>query len=621
MLYIWRCGCYFGNLQQSLPIYWWLLFSLGATREVPTGEVECSPCSVARQGRHWWRRLIRMALVTQCPLQRHTNETLLLLMMEETRDFVIKTIPSQVLFVLVWVFGLLGNSCVLYFYGRKKRPTSASRSISFLALSDLWGCVAVLPMFYYGLHRKYTYEHEWLCKLFEWLRYSCLCSSCLLLLTIAVERRYAICTPLQFMRHAGRARLLGPICFSLGFVFMVPSWWMSGLHWEQTASGYHGCTCNVAERYYGTAFPDGYRGALLALQLTLLIIMVVSYSLVYRSVNNRAIELRRALRILPCPTQVSVHQDPQDLPVERQTAASLYPESRDNPLSDANHSDVPTGNEHEESPSTSSITNNIYTKRKLNTNLTIEHFPKSLTAQNIWATYRQEASSNATRRTSTNSQTERHFMETIEEESSYTSVFESTGGQECHYVTNVTHYKRVNFEMFHATNLSDRDKGKKERNATTSSEPMEVPWSPADPPGMLDNEPTSGAHMPSSSGPRSRQLSSSSWDVPREDGPVTGEMLARNQRLRYRTAKALLVVTVLYLLSWLPYWIFVIKKLVEPVWIVAHETWLLNIYLVTRHLYFVTFAANPIVYASVNSDFRKQLARRVGPRRSTRQQH
>ena len=91
---------------------------------------------------------------------------------------------------------------------------------------------------------------------------------------------------------------------------------------------------------------------------------------------------------------------------------------------------------------------------------------------------------------------------------------------------------------------------------------------------------------------------------------ITPSALQRAQCLRYKTAKSLLTVSIVYLLSWLPYWILVACGVIdeEPESVTfCFNIALKNIFLISRNLYFSSYAANPIVYAFINSRFREEL--------------
>ena len=85
------------------------------------------------------------------------------------------------------------------------------------------------------------------------------------------------------------------------------------------------------------------------------------------------------------------------------------------------------------------------------------------------------------------------------------------------------------------------------------------------------------------------------------------------QQTRYKTARLLLIVTIVFLLSWLPFWVVdIMMYFREDLWYKVRNV-NLNLLLVARHFYLVNNMANPFIYAFLNQKFRKDFKKTFLP--------
>ena len=79
------------------------------------------------------------------------------------------------------------------------------------------------------------------------------------------------------------------------------------------------------------------------------------------------------------------------------------------------------------------------------------------------------------------------------------------------------------------------------------------------------------------------------------------------QRTRYKTAMILLTVTVIYLLTWTPFWILYIVFYVETDFWDKMDYVEQNAYRMLRYMYMINHAINPVIYAFAHKQFRDDL--------------
>ncbi|XP_078606797.1 uncharacterized protein LOC144879329 [Branchiostoma floridae x Branchiostoma japonicum] len=78
---------------------------------------------------------------------------------------------------------------------------------------------------------------------------------------------------------------------------------------------------------------------------------------------------------------------------------------------------------------------------------------------------------------------------------------------------------------------------------------------------------------------------------------------------QYRVAKLLLLVTSVFILSWLPYWVISLYDIDRPSWLLSQPEPVQRTVVFFSNFYFINNAANPIIYTFVQKDFRERLAK------------
>ncbi|XP_062578675.1 bombesin receptor subtype-3-like [Saccostrea cucullata] len=130
-----------------------------------------------------------------------------------------KLLPNTIVQMIGAVFGIFGNSLVLWLYGKYIRDKSGSRYfIPALAFVDLVGCVLNAIHFHLENIMSYNYPGVHLCKTMYFLILFTGGFSAILILAIALQRYLLICRPFgrQMTKKLCKISLLFMLLISLG---------------------------------------------------------------------------------------------------------------------------------------------------------------------------------------------------------------------------------------------------------------------------------------------------------------------------------------------------------------------------------------------------------------------
>lgn len=122
------------------------------------------------------------------------------------REKAIQYLPAIVFAVLVILFGILGNSLSLLFYGFKVTRTATTFLITTLSLTDLVTCVVLVGEV---IELCYSVDFRSVagCKILYFLNHWLVITSGLMLLVISVDRFRRICRPFQWQMSVRIAKL------------------------------------------------------------------------------------------------------------------------------------------------------------------------------------------------------------------------------------------------------------------------------------------------------------------------------------------------------------------------------------------------------------------------------
>ncbi len=463
----------------------------------------------------------------------------------KTADYIVATIPYQVFNLAIMFIGITGNALVIVIYIRKLKKSSAIYFILFLAVVDICCCIFIIPWDFFLIHHKYILTHGGLCTIFEWLRNSSAFMSCLMLLYIAIDRYFSICKPLSFVIHEEKAKHIIALNLIVSLLVMSISIFLFGYHTIVLEDGLVGCTCYIRDKYVGTGIHIAFRSIILILQTLLFVIMIFSYSSVYMTVHKRG-----RMSVLPCTQSGSTHSLSPSLIIDnngpRKVSHDLANQKGDNEVNE---------------------TENNITSPDLANQCRASKLQHALSLRSVGLESLVSGNSN---------------------------MKESSMGK-------VLHLRRRFINMFAKKHSNSENVPNAE---LAEQSPHEIHFRRSV--STWSNGSALSKYFPRK---RTRKISPSIQPLTKNDQifQFPEGMISHYQRARYKTAKLLLLVTVVFLLSWLPYWLLSVTQMVDTNTWVNMCYWRLNSFKILRHFYFMSYAANPIVYAFASSRFRGEL--------------
>ncbi|KAK0041282.1 neuropeptide S receptor [Biomphalaria pfeifferi] len=165
-------------------------------------------------------------------------------------------IPAMVFLALLSVVGIIGNSLVLFVYWRKFSRTAMGVLIMEIAVYDLLTNTVVIPGEIYDMFHQWNFEFAALCKVRKLFNVTTTLASAITLVAIGVTRYKRICQPLR--KQVTITQVYVGTTFIL-FVSLTSSFPFALLHGRRTrntsVSGVMGYSCDVDDAYAGSIWP------------------------------------------------------------------------------------------------------------------------------------------------------------------------------------------------------------------------------------------------------------------------------------------------------------------------------------------------------------------------------
>lgn len=92
---------------------------------------------------------------------------------------------------------------------------------------------------------------------------------------------------------------------------------------------------------------------------------------------------------------------------------------------------------------------------------------------------------------------------------------------------------------------------------------------------------------------------------------VTKEQLSRKLSTKFKAAKILFLVTAVFFLSWLPFWIIRIGRIIDPSFWTNKDDFQVAFEYFLNRLFYINNAANPIIYTLINQQFRLEVLKYI----------
>lgn len=199
------------------------------------------------------------------------------------------------------VIGTTGNALVLYVYTRKRNKLAATVFIISLATTDLTTSVVVMPYTIVIEYLNYYVKYDIFCKMYMFFITSNVPFAAFIMVGIAFDRYFCIVHPFKHLINAQRAKIItvsmAVLAFTLGIITAL------------NYSVYEGCggvndtcavkftgVCKTSEILLPHTFTLYYQRLYTALFFLALVVVMVLYALIYRSVLIRRAKRRRQRR-------------------------------------------------------------------------------------------------------------------------------------------------------------------------------------------------------------------------------------------------------------------------------------------------------------------------------------
>ena len=492
-------------------------------------------------------------------------------------EFTSMMVGFHVYYYIIIVSGTTGNSLVIYIYGRKTHRTTAAQCILFLGVTDLFISLVITTLALHEVYFKFSAFNEALCIFHEYVHHTSLAISCITLGCIALDRYIAICKPLHYAMHVHRAKYMIMLELFVACVIEIPIIFLAGLERAELPDGLLGCVCYWKEEYAGTYVYLIFQTCMMSLQMSLAICICILYSFVYKVVKEREKKRRQgacfglggeSVNGTHGVTGCNITMGPgiRDINVSGVTGNTGVLEDRDARKKSHNNPSVASAVARED------CSDQGQQKHMPSSNKTDKPFTLGMThAVNVLEAVREDS------RGEQEIQTSEQPPSTSNCSSSLHPVSESGS------------------RMIHHRDGKDRVS----ESPDVNQRPREVP----------------------AEGDPGRAFSARrAWNVllhvtrihPHErlDQRTVNMFQERaNARLRnrYKTAQMLVLVTAIFFITWIPYWVITLYVYLQPEFYKEKAAWELNLIKILRHLYLVNNATNPIIYTFVNKQFRDEV--------------
>ncbi|KAL3888016.1 hypothetical protein ACJMK2_000400 [Sinanodonta woodiana] len=148
------------------------------------------------------------------------NRTIILEQLNDESALVL--LPTMIYLAVLLILGVIGNSCVIFYYRFKAKYTPHTHFIRVLAVFDLSLSTICMPLEIHGIRFFFMADDIILCKVHHFFNYVFSFSSLFVLLSIAIERYRGICQPFKPKITRTKARIACVLCLFFGVLLSSP---------------------------------------------------------------------------------------------------------------------------------------------------------------------------------------------------------------------------------------------------------------------------------------------------------------------------------------------------------------------------------------------------------------
>ncbi|CAC5405825.1 unnamed protein product [Mytilus coruscus] len=190
---------------------------------------------------------------------------------------------------LLFVIGIPGNVLVFFVYSKKTRKNSTTIFILVLAVFDLVNCTATLPTEIVMLLNPFVFNIGPVCKMSRFTTYTCNSAAAVILAAIAVDRYKRVCTPHGKQITLKRAKRIALWAFMTSVSFTWPSLMIYGQRTISTESAnVTRQICEIDDSHVLTVYPLIYYSYMCFSTCGIYFILLASYiSIVMKMVRRK----------------------------------------------------------------------------------------------------------------------------------------------------------------------------------------------------------------------------------------------------------------------------------------------------------------------------------------------
>ncbi|CAE1285780.1 NPFFR2 [Acanthosepion pharaonis] len=194
---------------------------------------------------------------------------------------------STIYMAILMVVGMIGNSLVLYVYGKRFRSSSTNSFILALSTFDIINCAIGMPTEIVDDQLPLMFSWEFGCKVLRFISFFSSGGSCFTLVIIALDRFQRVCLGRAQMQ-AVWAKVVIVLVTIVAAVAVGPIIELAGIDTESTDVPYiNTCDCAISDVYKKTKWPLIYFTYLSGMIGLSLIIIVATYTMIGLTVKRR----------------------------------------------------------------------------------------------------------------------------------------------------------------------------------------------------------------------------------------------------------------------------------------------------------------------------------------------
>ncbi|KAL3892213.1 hypothetical protein ACJMK2_004444 [Sinanodonta woodiana] len=226
--------------------------------------------------------------------------------------------PAFVMVTLFMIVGLPGNLFVIIVYYRKMRRTTSRYFIIVLAALDFINCVFTMPAEMALLSNFYTFDVPWLCKLIRFIPYSTNNSSGMILLGIAVDRFRKICQATRKSFSLKHVKIFCICSITFATLSSTPSIVLYGtntkilpVYLKELNITIYGKTCLVEDQYWKTSYIAAFNAYLFCCMAIIFVVISIVYVIIGKEMLIRKDfrSIRKRAYLPDCRSPNSYHSE------------------------------------------------------------------------------------------------------------------------------------------------------------------------------------------------------------------------------------------------------------------------------------------------------------------------